>query len=599
MTRTLVHRGPDEEGFFVDHGVELGMRRLAVIDVAHGQQPSTTASGHVQVILNGEIYNFVEIRDQLMSLGRTFTSHSDTEVAAHAYEQWGESFVDHLHGMFAVAIWDARSRELILARDRVGKKPLLYATTGDGGLVFASEARAILRGGWKARPDFAALNHVLAFGYSPIDSSAFEGISSLPPAHTLIWRDGRTTIRRYWNLDWRRPQNVTIAGAIDGTHSVVKEAIRRRLIGERPLGVFLSGGIDSTVVAAMANELQGEPVSTFTVSFSDSRFDEAIYAEQVAKHLGTLHHTITVHPDPHLVGETIPRIFDQPFADSSALPTYLLAKFASEHIVVALGGDGGDEAFTGYDRYLAVPRLQKWNSALTLAAPLAGATARIASKTGDRRLQRVARALRGYPNLETRYRALMTLTQFNARQELWNHHVINTQMLHTPESEFARIWDTRPVDSKVDHMVAVDLANYLPGDLLVKADISSMANSLELRSPLLDAHVLEYSASVPWTARVHHGTSKYLLKQIAYRYVPSALLDRPKMGFGIPRARWLREELFELVNDTLLGETARQRGWFTPSAVRAIVHQHMNGLDRDSILWPLLMIELWAREWID
>ncbi len=599
MLDALRHRGPDETGIWADQQAALGIARLSIIDVTNGHQPVFSSDRRIVAVLNGEIYNFIEVRDQLMSLGRTFISHSDTEVAAHAYEQWGESFVDHLHGMFAVAIWDARSRELILARDRVGKKPLLYATTGDGGLVFASEARAILRGGWKARPDFAALTHVLAFGYSPIDSSTFRGIRSLPPAHTLIWRDGRTAIRRYWNLDWRKPKNVSVARAIDGTHSVVKEAVRRRLIGERPLGVFLSGGIDSTVVAAMANDLQSEPVSTFTVSFSDSRFDEAVYAERVARHLGTLHHTITVHPDPYLVGETIPRIFDQPFADSSALPSYLLAKFASEHIVVALGGDGGDEAFTGYDRYLAVPRLQKWNTALTLAAPLAGVTARIASKTGNRRLQRVARSLQGYPNLETRYRALMTLTQSSARQELWNHDVMNTQMLHTPESRFARMWDTSPVDSEVDHMVAADMATYLPGDLLVKADISTMANSLELRSPLLDAHVLEYCASVPWTVRVHRGTSKFLLKQIAYRYVPSALLDRPKMGFGIPRARWLREELSELVHDTLLGDTTRQRGWFTPSAVRALVHQHMNGLDRDSILWPLLMIELWAREWID
>ena len=575
------------------------MRRLAIIDVAHGQQPATNEAGDIQVILNGEIYNFIEVRERLESLGHRFSSNSDTEVVAHAYEQWGVGCLEHLHGMFAFAVWDARTRELILARDRVGKKPLLYASTVDGGLVFASEARAILRSGWQAQPNFQALNHVLTFGYTPIDASAFEGILSLPPAHVLVWKDGRSAIHRYWSLDWRSSEPMALQDAIDGSQRMIREAINRRLISERPLGVFLSGGIDSTVVAAMASELQTDPIATFTVSFSDSRFDEAHYAAQVANVLGTRHQTIDVHPDPHLVGDELPRVFDQPFADSSAIPTYLLARFAREHIVVALGGDGGDEAFTGYDRYLAAPRLQRWNAALTLASPLGGAVARVASATGDRRLQRVSRSLHGFGSLGERYAALMTLVPLTSRQQLWTGNTLDPTAVGAPERNFEQLWQSVPVDSAVDRMVAVDMSSYLPGDLLVKADIFTMANSLELRSPLLDAQLLEFTSTIPWHIRVHDGTSKYLLKKIAHRYVPAEILNRPKMGFGIPRARWLRHELRELVHDTLLGESARNRGWFDPATVTAVVQQHAAGVDRDSILWPLLMIELWAQQWID
>ena len=599
MTGTLWHRGPDDDGFFVDRGIELGMRRLAVIDVAHGQQPATNETGEVQVVLNGEIYNFMELRERLVSLGHDFSSMSDTEVVAHAYEQWGMSSLQHLQGMFAIAIWDARSQELILVRDRLGKKPLLFAPTNDGGLIFASEARAILAAGWISRPDFSALNHVLAFGYVPTNGSAFSGIESLPPANTLVWRAGRYDIQRYWSVDWRSPQPMRVDAAIEGAHHEVRLAVERRLVSERPLGVFLSGGIDSTVVAAIAQESHTDSISTFTASFADARFNEAHHAARVAEHLGTDHHTLEIDPDPHLVGDQLPVIFDQPFADSSAVPTYLLSKYARESIVVALGGDGGDETFTGYDRYIATPRLQRWNGVLAAASPLSGTVARIASSSGDKRLQRVARSLHGYASLGDRYRALMTLAGLDARRRLWASDTIPEHSAAAPEVAFTQLWDTVPVDAPIDRMVATDLASYLPGDLLVKADIASMANSLELRSPLLDERLLEYTARIPWDVRVHRGTSKFLLKRIAERYVPADILDRPKMGFGIPRARWLRGEMSELVHDTLLGATAQQRGWFDRQEVATLLQQHSGGSDRDSILWPMLMIELWAQRWID
>ena len=599
MTATLEHRGPDEDGFYVATGVELGMRRLAIIDVKQGRQPATDEQGSVQVILNGEIYNFVDLRQELHALGHTFTSLSDTEVIAHAYEEWGNTCVQRLHGMFAFAIWDSRTQELLLARDRLGKKPLLYARLPDGGIVFASEARAIIRSGWDAQPDFDALNHILAFGYAPIEGSAFRDIVAVPPAHTLTWHHNQIHVDRYWSLDWSAPQPMSLPDAIECSESLIRRAVDRRLVSERPLGVFLSGGIDSTVVAALANEAHSEPISTFTVSFGDPRFDEASHAAAVAKVLGTDHHTIPVAADPAFVADELPRIFDQPFADSSAIPTYLLAKFAREHIVVALGGDGGDETFTGYDRYLAAPRLQRLNPLLTAAQPLSGPTARLASLTGDRRLHRVARALHGYASLGDRYAALMTLTSVAQRQRLWNTDAVNAQALAQPEDHFRKLWSSVNATSDIDRMVAVDLNSYLPGDLLVKADIATMAASLELRSPLLDTSVLEFAATIPWQLRTRNGASKYILKQIAYRYVPEEILDRPKMGFGIPRARWLRHELKDVVHDVLLGTTASQRGWFNPAAVAAIVNQHQKGVDRDSILWPLLMIELWARTWID
>ena len=599
MTDTLLHRGPDEAGFFVEPHVELGMRRLAIIDVAHGHQPASDESGDIQVILNGEIYNFQELRHRLESLGHSFTSASDTEVIAHAYEQWGQAAITYLNGMFALAIWDRRTNELVLARDRAGKKPLLYAMTPSGVLVFASEARAILRSGWQAAPDFQSLNHVLAFGYVPTDATAFAGIHSLPPAHILTFRDGRILQERYWSLDWRSPASMTVNEAVDGAEDLIRSAVQRRLVSERPLGVFLSGGIDSTVVTAIASELQSTQVSTFTVSFGDPQFNEAHYAERIASTLGTDHHTIQVDPDPHYVETRLPTIFDQPFADSSAVPTSLLAAFASEEIVVALGGDGGDEAFVGYDRYLAAPILQRWNLAISAAQPLSGVLRRAATVIKSRQLQRGVRAFRGYPSLADRYIALMTLTLASERSELWSSHLPIHDSVDTPEREFIRLWHEMPVESDVDRMVALDFATYLPGDLLVKADISTMASSLELRSPLLDMHVLEFAASIPQSIRTHQGTPKFILKEIAGRYVPRELIDRPKMGFGIPRARWLREDLRDMVHDTLLGPTSVQRGWFDQAALRSLVTQHNSGLDRDSVLWPLLMIELWAREWID
>ena len=599
MTATLEHRGPDEDGYHVTDGVELGMRRLAIIDVANGHQPATDESGAIQVILNGEIYNFPELRQTLSTRGHTLRSTSDTEVVAHAYEEWGATCLQHLHGMFALAIWDGRSRELLLARDRVGKKPLVYSTLADGGLTFASEARALLSDGLPAQPNFASLNNVLAFGYSPLAKTAFEGISALPPAHFLRWRDGHTTIERYWSLDWSTPRSLEPEAAINGALDVIRGAVHRRLTSERPLGVFLSGGIDSTVVAALASEIQDAPLSTFTASFGDPQYDESVHSQAVAEALGTNHHTLYVDADPSFVGDRLPVIFDQPFADSSAVPTYLLAHFARKHIVVALGGDGGDEGFAGYDRYLATPRLQRMNAALKFGQLLRGPVEKLASRYGDRRLHRAARALRAYPSVAERYAGLMALTTTDGRLSVWNPTVLANIDLLTPEEHLAALWHEAPAATGIDRMIGVDFASYLPGDLLVKADISTMASSLELRSPLLDTEVLEYAAAIPSRIRTRGGVSKYILKQIAYRFVPRELLDRPKMGFGVPRARWLRSELRELLHDTLLDTTATERGWFEPSVVAAMVKEHSRGRDRDSVLWPLLMIELWARRWID
>ena len=599
MTESLIHRGPDEEGFFVEPGVELGMRRLAIIDVAHGQQPASDEAGNIQVILNGEIYNFRELRHRLTALGHVFRSDSDTEVVAHAFEQWGREFAKQMNGMFALAVWDRKTQQLVLARDRAGKKPLLYAATSTGSLVFASEARAILQSGWHAEPDFQALNHVLAFGYSPIDQSAFAGIRSLPPAHILTWANGQVTHDRYWSLDWRSPKQMKVHDAVDGTEEVVRAAVKRRLVSERPLGVFLSGGIDSTVVTALASQEVSGGVSTFTVSFGDSQFNEAHHAKSIAETLGTDHHTLQVDPNPHFVADRLPRIFDQPFADSSAIPTSELASFAREHIVVALGGDGGDEGFTGYDRYRIAPKLQHWNWLMAAAEPIGAGLRRLPLATRRRKLQRGIRALHGDPSLAERYRALMTLTLPPERAALWNRKLDLGGHLEQPENEFQRVWEQAPASTEVDRMVAVDIANYLPGDLLVKADISTMAASLELRSPLLDVEVLEFAASIPAHIRSFQGTSKFLLKELAGRYVPRSLLDRPKMGFGIPRARWLREELREMLHDTLLGPTCVRRGWFETASVEHLIKQHDAGFDRDSVLWPLLMIELWACEWID
>ena len=596
MVSSLDHRGPDERGFWHSDQAALGIARLSIIDVAGGHQPVLSSDESVVVVCNGEIYNYRELATELISQGVGLKSGSDIEVIPHLYQRHGLDFVKQLRGMFAIALWDGREKRLVLARDRVGKKPLVYAQKGRR-LLFASEARALLAAGWRAEPDLQALDHVLAFACLPTESGAWQGLRSLPPAHVGVWQDGRMRLERYWS--WEPGDYLPTAGLGEAVEGALEQAVKIRLVSERPLGAFLSGGIDSTIVAALMTRHHSGPVKTFSIGFDDPAFDESGYARGVADYLGTDHTDLIVSPDPGDMLTRLAQAFDQPFADSSAIPTLLLSELASREVVVALSGDGGDEGFGGYLRYRAAEVLQRMNSVWAATSWVANPLATLAERVGQRRAARLLGGLRPQQGLGVRYRNLMEYQPFGVRELVWTHEARTAARPLSTDTAFQAIWDSRAIASPLDHMRAIDMATYLPDDLLVKVDIASMANSLEVRSPFLDQEVLALAARIPDNLLIKGRTTKWILRQLAYRLVPRELVDRPKAGFGIPQAAWLRGPLNEMSRDLLLDNTARQRGWFRPEVAERFLNEHQAGTNRDLYLWPMLMIEIWARRWLD
>jgi len=437
---------------------------------------------------------------------------------------------------------------------------------------------------------------VLAFGYPPIESGAFKGLRSLPPGHVAVWQEGNLDVRPYWTWE---PTGSKLApdGLGAEVEAALDEAVRIRLVSERPLGAFLSGGIDSTIVTALMARHHTGPVKTFSIGFADPAFDESGYARAVADHLGTDHTELIVEPDPVGMLDRLVEAYDQPFADSSAIPTLLLSELASSEVVVALSGDGGDEGFGGYERYRAAPALQRLNALLGVASTVGTPLTSWADRSGRRRLGRLARELRPQPSLGDRYRGIMELVPARLREELWTPEAQETFSPAGSEAAFEQVWDGFRSLRPLDQMRATDVATYLPGDLLTKVDIASMSCSLEVRSPFLDQEVLALAARLPSDVLIRGGTAKWILRQLAYRLVPRELVDRPKRGFGIPQAAWLRGSLREVTRDVLLDQTARQRGWFEPAVVQRLLDEHDSGVDRDRQIWPLLMVELWARRW--
>ncbi|MEI6811738.1 MAG: asparagine synthase (glutamine-hydrolyzing) [Actinomycetes bacterium] len=598
MTDAIIHRGPDEEGFFIAPGIELGCRRLAIIDVKGGQQPITIEGREITVILNGEIYNFQELRRFVMQRNFNLKTNGDTEVLAYLYLLEGLEFVHRLRGMFAIAIWDNRSKTLVLVRDRLGKKPLLYRRKSDGGLDFASEAKALLRAGAPREPDLNALDFVLTFGYAPPPMTGFKSIEALSPGNTLTWSDGKIRISQYWKFNSSEKTIFDMDEAIQRTRETLEESVNLRLISERPIGVLLSGGIDSSLVAAFAAKNLPTRLNTFSIGFEDPKYDESNFAKQVAQRLGTNHHELIVKPDPELLVNTLATTLDRPFADSSILPTFLVSEFARTEVVVALGGDGGDEGFGGYLRYQMVDWLQALNPMLRITTPLIPALERISFKTGNRRASRLAGALRSYPSKKARYMALSSLMNSEELNKLHKHNSYS-QNESAATTWFNRVWENTKSREALDRPLAFDIETYLPEDLNFKTDIASMANSLELRSPFQDHKLIELSGQISEKLKFHNNETKYILRQIAKEFIPESIVDRKKMGFGIPRAAWMRNELKPLVKETLTGSAARNRGWFDISEVTRQIDLHNTGLDRDRILWPLFAIELWAQNWLD
>ena len=589
----LQHRGPDDSGTYVNAGISLGMGRLAIVEIAAGKQPASDATGQINMVFNGEIYNYRELRQELEQNGIHCRTSSESEVIINLYLKFGLDFIGRLNGMFAIAIHDARDNSLHLIRDRMGKKPLWISQLINGTLFFASEVRALML----ARPDRTLrtdmVAEVMQYGYINAPNSSFNEISQLPPASLLTWREGKTITSTYWVPDFETKVNISYEDALETTKKLIEESVSRRLISERPLGSFLSGGYDSTIVTAYMAKLMSQKVQTYSIGFDSAQFNEAHHAEQVANHLGTNHHEEILSPDPALVVEKISHVLDQPFADSSIVPTYLLAKFARENLIVALGGDGGDEVFGGYDRYLATPVMQKLNPFLGLARTglnFAGKQ----SFGNTRKINRVGSQLSPKTSLAARYSSILSLAQPHDLSALL-HSNFKTGLA---ETAFINQFASGDISS-FDRMTRSDFAAYLPGDLLVKVDIATMANSLELRSPMLDVNVVEWGISLPRKYKIKGFETKHILKDVARSLVPASLIDRPKMGFGIPRAEWLRTGMKEMVLETLTDTTATQRDWFNPVEVMKVIDIHMAGEDKDSLIWPMLMLELWARTWLD
>ena len=604
MCSVIEHRGPDSRGVYAEGPVGLGIQRLRIIDLKTGDQPIFNEDGSVVIVLNGEIYNYRELREELAARGHRFSTGSDTETIVHAYEEYGDDCVTHLRGMFAFALWDRQARRLLLARDRIGKKPLFYAQRGDT-LWFGSEAKAILQDEEVDRSiDLDAIDCYLHFQYVPHPLSAFAALRKLPPAHTLVWERGRIDVRRYWRLSYRRRNDAaTEADAHELLREKLLEATRLRLRSDVPLGAFLSGGVDSSaVVAAMAKQSEGR-VKTFSIGFDVDAYDETRYAREVAQLFDTDHHELRVEPKAM---DILPRLvwyYGEPFADSSAIPSFYLAELTRRHVTVALNGDGGDESLAGYERYIGagmadrVARLPvPARRGLALAARLIGPAESESSFRS--RLDRLAHtsSMTGYE----RYAMWMAYFTERERERMYTPELREQLGRRTAPTVVRDPWLASDAGDRVNRLLDVDVNTYLPGDLLVKMDIASMAHSLEVRSPLLDHEFMELCAGFPGAWKLSGGTTKKLFKDALRPWLPDHLLDRPKWGFGVPLDSWLRGPLRELPREILLDPTALDRNFFREEYVRGLISDHVSGArDNASRLWALIQLELWLRTFVD
>ena len=585
----ISHRGPDEKGFFYHQNCILGICRLSIIDVASGQQPSYDESRKIVSVFNGEIYNFRELRQSLISRGHQIRALGDSALIPFLYQEYGEAFPSKLQGMFAISLFDLKLNRLILVRDRFGKKPLWYSEQ-ESTLYFSSEVKGLLSLGVNRKFDERVIPEFLRYGYVNAPRSSIIGVKQLPPASMLIFEDGRSKLTQYWNPSDVPEVAISFKDAQHETTRLLRKAVQTRLVSERPIGAFLSGGIDSTIITALMQEESESAVHTYSIGFSDTKFDESRFAKEVATAIGTIHHESIVEADPLLIVETLAKVLDQPFADSSIIPTFLLSKFAREEVVVALSGDGGDEGFAGYERYRAGRFLDSINP-LLIVNPLRLLNS---SRYGNHRARKLIKHSQCM-SLPSRYSSFQSLFQESDLVSILNPDLLKQSY----GDDFFQHWDSIRSADRIRKMQEVDIKTYLPGDLMYKVDMASMANSLEVRSPFLDYRVIEFGLSLPSKYKVSGRENKYILREIARSFVPKELINRPKMGFGIPRARWLREDLNEIVKEILLDERSKSRNWYQFHKVEKILERHDQGLELDSLIWPMFILELWTRTWID
>jgi asparagine synthase (glutamine-hydrolysing) len=604
MTAALRHRGPDDEGFLVDEradgvAVGLGVRRLSIIDLVSGNQPIGNEDGSVQLVFNGEIYNYRELRAELESSGHRFATDSDTEVIVHLYEELGSHWVERLNGMFAIALWDTNRGELVLARDRFGKKPLYYADLG-GSLLFGSELKSLVEHPRCPRDlDFDALTRYLALEYVPTPYSIFAGIRKLPGGHVLRWRDGRISIEQFWDLE-HRPDDPSRPDEqyVEEFRELLRAAVRRRLISDVPLGAFLSGGIDSSsVVAMMVDSLPAGAVKTFSVGFEEQSFDESLHARRVAGHFGTDHHEEVF--TARVMLDTLPTVvdgLDEPFGDASILPTYLLSRLTREHVTVALGGDGSDELLAGYPtfpadrfaRFYRVPRMLHTNVIAPLADRLPVSTANFSF---DFKLNRFLRAAASREDV----RHAVWLGSFTPDEQA-------ALLIAAPGDPFAeqRRMLASAGGDRLGKLIYLYAKTYLQDDILVKVDRASMACSLEVRAPFLDVELVEFLSRVPSRLKLRRLDTKHLLKRAMGDILPPGIANRAKKGFGIPVAAWFKGELREALQDELSNERIRRQGLFEPDEVNRLVSEHLSGRrDHRKALWTLFVFQLWHRRWFE
>lgn len=638
MVDVLTHRGPDARGVFHSGlgllknsahnepppqsaaGAILGHRRLSIIDLEGGQQPICNEDKTVWVVLNGEIYNYRELRERLKQRGHKFTTDSDTEVIVHLYEDLGERFVDELRGMFAIAIWDSKRQRLLLARDRIGQKPLTYRLA-HGRLDFASEMKSLLQLTDAPRKiDAKALDLFLTYQYVPHPGSMLSGFQKLPPAHVAVFEAGHLEVKRYWSPPYELENSNSgsnnndefLAGCENWSkkewqtslRETLTDAVQLRMRSDVPLGSFLSGGIDSTIISGLMQQLSDRPVHTFSIGFPIAKFDERAFAREAAQHLGTEHHEQVVTPSAL---DSLPKLawhYDEPFSDSSAIPTMHLSEMTREFVTVALSGDGGDELFAGYDRYRAV-RLGHWFDrlprpirAMMTAKVWQKIPASIEQKSFRRRLKRFLDALGETP--QRRYLRWISIFDAQRRRDLFSDDLQNELADHDAASFIESVYETCPSRDFVTQTTCADVLSYLPCDIMTKVDTASMAFGLEARSPFLDHRVCELAARMPLELKLNGKQGKQILIDTFADLLPASIQSRPKMGFGVPLDHWFRNELKPLLYDVLLSNAALDRGFFNPQAIRNLVDEHLSSKwDHSYRLWNLLTFEVWHRTYID
>lgn len=602
MNAAILHRGPDEDGFYFKQHVALGMRRLSIIDLAGGQQPISNEDGTVWVVFNGEIYNFPALREHLLARGHRLKTHSDTETIVHLYEEYGDDLVQHLNGMFGFALWDERRQRLLLARDRMGEKPL-YFTQTQTAFVFASELKALVEHpSVERRINLLALRKYLQYEFVPSPHTMLADVHKLLPAHRLIFERGQWRTERYWQLNYDSARlKISEEDAAEEVRRRLREAVRMRLVSDVPLGVLLSGGIDSSSVAEMACEAAGERVKTFSIAFEEKSFDESSYARQVAEQLGTEHYEqrFTERQMLEIVPE-IPRLLDEPLGDGSLIPTFLLSQFTRQHVTVALGGDGGDELFAGYPTYGAhrMARLYQRLPRFFRRGVIEPAVARLPVSTENLSFDfKAKRFVRGASHAA----GMRHTIWMGSYDPLQQRELLRPEVLAACPDEIVfdevLAYDRLNGDSKIDlieQMMKLDATHYLSECVLFKVDRASMAASLETRAPFLDHTFVEFVLQLPVEMKLKGLTGKYILKKAMRGRLPDDVIDRPKKGFGMPVAKWVKGELRNLVHDTFAPDRLRRQGLINPEYVQKMLREHERGVaDHRKLIWTLLMFELW------